>query len=315
MNDNILISLLVLGIRSGTVLVMAASGEILTQKSGVVNLGIEGIITMGAMSGFAAAFYSGNPWVGVLAAFLVGCSMAGIHAFFCVSRRIDQTVSGFLLYRGGVILASLLGQILGPGGQSLVGKIAPQFQRVNISGLTGLPIIGEVLFHQELLLYLVYLVAILMWVLLERTRLGLDIKMVGEKPTAAYERGINVRKTRYLCTILGGGLMGIAGSYLSLAFSPGWVDSISGGRGWIVVALVIFSGWNTLAAMIVAVFFGITAVAQYHVGGTSTLVSALLKMVPYVFPLIALSAASVVPRLKKSLRAPGNLGEPLPEEI
>jgi simple sugar transport system permease protein len=238
--DNLnLIPLIILSIRAGTAIIYATIGEILTERSGIMNLGIEGIMSVGAVIGFAGAFYSHSVWVGVLFAVIAGGLFASIHAVLCNVFRVNQTVAGLALAITGVGLANLIGQRGGVNGTALVGQIGPQFAVVEIPWLSQIPLIGPVIFNQDPLVYLMFILVVACWILLYRTSPGLRLRAIGESPRTADSLGINVIKLRYIYTIIGGMLMGLGGAHISLSYSPGWSDNMIAGRGWIAVALVI----------------------------------------------------------------------------
>ncbi len=228
-------SILAVTIRAGTSLVFATIGEIYTERSGVLNLGLEGTMLMGAVSGFAAAYHTESLWWGVIVAMVVGGLMALIHAVLTVSLRADQTVSGLALTIFGTGLSSFLGQRLGPAGKPLVGLVGPRFERLPIPGLSDLPVVGRALFQQDLLVYLMFVFVPLAALYLYRTRPGLHLRAVGESPQTADAKGIDVYRTRYLYTVIGGMLVGLGGAHLSLSYTPGWTENLTGGRGWIAV--------------------------------------------------------------------------------
>jgi simple sugar transport system permease protein len=249
-------SILTIAIVAGASLVFATIGEIFTERSGILNLGVEGMMIIGAVTAFAAAYHSESAWVGVLVALLAGGAMALIHAFLTISLRADQVVSGLALTLFGTGLASFLGQRLGAGGTPLVGLIGPRFRPVAIPGLSDLPVVGPVLFNQDLLVYLMYALVPLSWYFLYKTRPGLHLRAVGESPQTADALGISVFKLRYFYTMVGGMLAGLGGAHLSLAYTPGWTEHLTGGRGWIAIALVIFATWDPLRAVVGALLFG-----------------------------------------------------------
>ncbi|HWP68614.1 MAG TPA: ABC transporter permease, partial [Rectinemataceae bacterium] len=232
-------SILAITVRAGTSLVFATIGEILTERAGILNLGIEGIMLMGAVTSFAASFYSQNLWLALLVAAAVGAAMAAIHAFLTVTMRANQVVSGLSITLFGTGFASFLGQRLGPAVNNfrLVGLKGARFTPTSIEGISRIPIVGA-LFSQDILTYAVYLLIPLSWFFLFKTRPGLWLRSIGEDPQTADAMGIDVMKTKYFYTILGGALIALGGAHLSLSYTPGWSENITGGRGWIVIALV-----------------------------------------------------------------------------
>ncbi len=308
-------SILAVTIRAGTSLLYATLGEILTERSGILNLGVEGMMLMGAMSAFAAAYHTGSLWVGVATAMLVGGLLALIHAFLTITLRADQVVSGLSLTIFGSGLSSFLGQRLGPESKPLVGLIGPQFTRLPVPGLSGIPFLGEALFRQDLLVYAMYLLVPLAGYFLYRTRLGLHLRAVGENPHTADAMGINVVGLRYFYTVLGGMLVGLGGAHLSLAYTPGWTENLTGGRGWIAIALVIFAMWDPLRAVIGAVLFGGINAVQFRMQAAGTTIpAAFLNMMPYLFTVAVLIVITWWEAIRKRVGAPAALGVPYMRE-
>ncbi|MGD8586772.1 MAG: ABC transporter permease, partial [Chloroflexota bacterium] len=256
MDLELIASILAIAIAAGTSLIYGTIGEILTERAGILNLGVEGIMIVGAVIAFAAAYHSENAWVGVAAAIGAGGLLGLVHALLTISLRAEQVVTGLAITLAGTGLASFLGEKLGPDGGPLVGLVGPKFQDIAIPGLSAIPIIGPALFDQDILVYLMYVLVLVSVFFLYRTRPGLHLRAVGESPQTADAMGVNVFGTRYLYTIVGGMLMGTAGAYLSLSYTPGWTENLTGGRGWIVIALVIFATWDPLRAVVGALLFG-----------------------------------------------------------
>ncbi|MBC8263913.1 MAG: ABC transporter permease [Anaerolineales bacterium] len=308
-------SILAVTVRAGTSLVYATVGEIYTERAGILNLGVEGMMIVGAMSAFAAAHRTGNAWAGVLTALIVGGLLASIHAFLTISLRADQTVSGLALTIFGTGLASFLGQRLGPDGSPLVGLIGPKFGKLEIPALSPIPVLGKALFAQDLLVYAMYLLVPIAWFYLHKTRPGLHLRAVGETPKAADALGVNVTATRYFYTILGGMLAGLGGAHLSLAYTPGWTEGMTAGRGWIAVALVIFATWDPLRAVVGAVLFGGINAVQFRMQAAGTTIpAAFLGMLPYVFTMLVLVIITWWEAFSKRVGAPAALGLPYARE-
>jgi len=306
----LLTSILTITLRAGTSLIYATVGEIYTERSGILNLGLEGMMLMSAVSGFAAAYYAGNPWVGLLVAALVGGALAAIHAFLTVTMRANQVVSGLSITLFGNGMASFLGQRLGPASNNgyLVGLTGPKFSVLEIPGLSQLPVLGA-LFKQDILTYCIYILVPLAWFYLYKTRNGLNLRAVGENPQTADAMGIDVTRTRYVYTILGGMLVGLGGAHLSLAYTPGWAENITGGRGWIVIALVIFAMWNPSRAILGAVLFGGINAVQFRLQAAGTTIpAAYLNMMPYVTTILVLVLMTWWETLSRRIGAPAALG-------
>ena len=315
MNAALFISMLAVTVRAGTSLLYATVGEIFTERSGVLNLGLEGMMLLGAVSGFATAFHSKSVWLGVAAAIVVGGLLGFLHAFLTITLRSNQTVTGLALTIFASGLASFLGQRLGPQGQPLVGQIGPRLERLALPVLADLPLIGRALFQQDILVYATYLLVPVAWLFLYRTRPGLYLRAVGENPQTADAMGINVTRTRYLYTILGGMLVGLGSAHLSLAYTPGWTENLTGGRGWIAVAMVIFATWDPMRAWLGAILFGgINAVQLRMQAAGTTIPSAFLHMLPFLFTIVILVVITWWETFRKRVGAPAALGTPYVRE-
>ncbi len=305
----LLSSILAITVRAGTSLVFAAIGETYAERSGILNLGMEGMMLMGAVMAFATAYYSGSPWLGVLVAVAVAGLMAALHAFLSVTMRANQVVSGLSLTLFGSGLASFLGQRLGPGDGNLAGLVGPRFAPIVVRGLGDIPVLGA-LFRQDVLTYVVYALVPVAWYYLYKTRPGLSLRAAGESPQTADAMGIDVARTRYAYTILGGMLAGLGGAHLSLAYTPGWTEYITGGRGWIVIALVIFAMWNPARAVLGAVLFGGINAVQFRLQAAGTTIpAAFLNMLPYLATIVVLVVITWWEALSKRIGAPAALGK------
>jgi len=297
-----LISLLQASIRAGTPLLFATLGETITEKSGILNLGVEGLMIMGAMSGFALSFVTGNPWIGILAGGIAGLTLAFIHGFFSITLKVDQTVSGLMLVLFGMGLSGLMGK-------NYIGKVATYIDPISIPFLSSIPFLGKIFFTHDLLVYLSLLLTAFLWFILYKTSFGLSIIASGENPEAADTAGINVDFVRYICLLAGGFLIGVGGAYLSLAYAKLWTEGMTAGRGWICLALVIFSGWMPQRAVIGAYLFGGLDVQSFKLQAIGfTIPYQLLKMIPYIATILVLLLSLV--REKYKLRAPSALGKP-----
>lgn len=311
----LLTSILTIAIVAGVSLVYATIGEIFTERAGILNLGVEGMMIMGAVTAFAAAFHAESAWIGVLMALLVGGTMALIHAFLTIHLRADQVVSGLALTLFGSGLASFLGQRLGPGGTPLVGLIGPRFRPVSIPLLSDIPVIGSMLFNQDLLVYVMYFFVPLSWFFLYKTRAGLHLRAVGESPQTADALGVSVVRLRYLYTVVGGMLVGLGGAHLSLAYTPGWTENLTGGRGWIAIALVIFATWDPARAVVGALLFGGVNAIQFRLQASGTTIpSSLLNMLPYILTVVVLVLITWFESFRKRVGAPAALGLPYVRE-
>jgi len=286
----------------GTPLLLGTLGEIYTERSGVLNLGVEGMMIMGAYSAFTTAYITGNPWLGILVAAVVGGAFSLIHAFTCVTLKANQVVSGLSLTMLGLGLSGMFGR-------GWEGKPLPvSIPKITVSGLSKIPLLGPILFEgQNLIVYLSILLVPLLWYVLYRTRIGITIRSVGESPATADSLGINVDRVRYMCVLLGGVLAGVAGGYLSVAYRPAWTEGMTAGIGWIVIALTIFAFWNPAYGMLGAYLFA----ALYHLSyRLQPWVSPeLLKAMPYAFAILVLIFVSRG-TLQKRMGAPAALNLP-----
>ncbi len=286
MTAELIVPLLAAAIQSGTPILYATLGEILTEKSGVLNLGVEGIMIVGALAAFVVAKLSGNPALAFALAGTAGMILAGGHGVVCLWFLGNQVVSGLALTIFGLGLADYLGT-------PLIGQTAPGFDKLPLPGLAQLPVLGPVFFQQDLLVYLAVLVAPLLWLFLNKTRWGLNLRAVGEYPDAAAAAGVSVLRYRWAGVLGGGFLVGLGGAYLSLAYTHLWTSGLTAGRGWIAVALVIFAFWRPGRALFGAYLFGGVMAFQLRLQATGThLPSSLLLMLPYALTVIVLVLAS-----------------------
>ena len=236
-------------VRGGTSVMYAALGETVSEKAGVVNLGTEGCMLVGALAGFATASVTGNPWLGVLLAAVGGGALAAIHAVLVISRGANQFASGLTLLFFALGLTSLYGA-------DYVGKEIHALNPIAVPGLSHLPLLGPILFHQDALTYLSYLTAPALWWIMASTRPGLLLRTAGERAEVLTVHGYSVATTRYAAVITGGALAGIGGAHLSIAYAQSWFENMIVGRGFIAVALVIFASWQPLRVMAGAYLFG-----------------------------------------------------------
>jgi simple sugar transport system permease protein len=307
----LLTSLVAITLRSGTSLMYATVGEIYTERSGILNLGVEGMMLMSAVTSFATVYHTGSLFLAILVAMLVGGALASIHAFLSITMRANQVVSGLSITLFGSGMASFLGQRLGPESNRgyLVGLVGAKFDPIAIPLLSDLPIIGAI-FNQDVMTYIVYFLLPAGWYYLYKTSNGLNLRAVGENPQTADAMGINIARTRYLYTILGGMLVGIGGAHLSLSYAPGWTENITGGRGWIVIALVIFSMWNPARAVWGAILFGGINAVQFRLQASGTNIpAAFLNMMPYLATVLVLVVLTWWEALSKRVGAPSALAK------
>jgi general nucleoside transport system permease protein len=296
-----IISTLIRTLIAGTPLLLGTLGEIVAERSGVLNLGVEGMMAIGAMTAFTVTLTTGSPWLGLLCAIVAGTLAAGIHAFVSITLKAKQVVSGLALTMLGLGVSGLFGK-------PFIGRPLPSKLNVlPIPGLADIPVVGRILFTQDPLFYLAVILGILLWILLGRTRWGIEIRSVGENPAAAEVQGINVTRIRYLSVLLGGALAGMAGAHLSLVYSKSWTEGLTGGRGWIVIALTIFALWNPLRAFLGAFLFGCIFVLQYLLQPIGVPPN-LLAMMPYLATLTVLLAGGLR-KDRRRLMAPAKLAE------
>jgi len=297
------IPLIVSIISAATPLLLAATGELVAEKSGVLNLGVEGLMLVGAIIGFAATVGSGSDLVGVAAGALAGTVLASLFALFTLFLLANQVATGLALTIFGTGLSALVGK-------AFVGIGLRPLPKLELPVLTDLPILGPVLFHQDALVYAsLALVAAVSW-FLYRTHAGLVLRSIGDSHEAAHAIGYPVRAVRFAATAFGGCMSGLAGAYMSLAYSPSWSEGMTGGRGWIALALVVFATWRPARLLLGAYLFGGITILQLHVQAWGLQVpSQFLTMLPYlatVLVLVLISRDSVRIRLN----APACLGRP-----
>jgi simple sugar transport system permease protein len=304
------------GIATGTILLFAGIGEIFAERSGILNLGVEGMMLMGAMAGFGTSLATGNPWLGLLVAMISGGLLSLAHGLVTIHFQADQVVSGLSLTFLGTGLALVLGN-------GLTGQNPPLVPSFDIPGLAAIPVLGRIFFdNHSLLVYLGYLFAPLTWYYIHKTRPGMHLRAVGEKPEAADTMGINVYRLRYWYVFVGGCLAGIAGATISLSVSPGWYSTqTTSGQGWIAVGLVIFAQWNPLRAALGGYLFGALRRGILDLQGPPTLFGFtnplfinsnfgfFLQMMPFILTIIALILGSRAVT-RKRLGTPAALGVP-----
>ncbi len=305
MNVEMIVALLAASVQMGTPILYATLGEMLTEKSGVLNLGVEGMMAVSALGAFVIAQTTGMPWLGFAAGGVCGLFMASLHAVTCVVLLGNQVVSGLAVTILGLGLASFLGT-------PFIGLSAPGFNPFDVPLLANIPVLGEIFFQQDALVYVSYLLPILLWFFLRRTRLGLEIRAAGEKPEAARAAGLSAGSLRMAATLAGGFFVGLGGAYLSLAYTHLWTNGLSGGRGWIAVALVIFAFWKPQRAVIGAYLFGGVMAFQLRLQATgSHIPSSFLLMLPYLLTIVVLSAAAA---RERGDEAPSGLAVNIPPE-
>jgi len=299
MEITLIIPLLAAAVQSGTPILYATLGEIFTEKSGVLNLGVEGAMIIGALAGFMVSRYTGSPALGFLTAGLAGACATSIHGVVCLWFRGNQVVSGLALTILGAGLANYLGT-------SYVGLSAPGFHPVSIPLLSSIPVLGPIFFQHDVLVYISYCIPPIIYLFFTSSRFGLGLRAAGEYPAAATAAGLNVAAYRWFGIMVGGFLMGLGGAYLSLAYTHLWTTNLTGGRGWIAVALVIFAFWRPGRAVLGAYLFGGIMALQLRLQASGTqLPSSLLLMLPYTLTVLVLVMSSW---RKKTSEEPAALG-------
>jgi simple sugar transport system permease protein len=303
----LLTSIVTAAVRAGTALLLPALGEILTERAGVLNLGLEGLMLVGALTGFAVTAGTGGVPAGLVAAAVAGGLLALVHAVTSVTLRANQVVSGLAL----VFLATGVTDLFG---RRFVGRTVEGLAPVPVPGLGDLPGIGPALFRHDVIVYAGYLLVAALWYVLYHTRLGLHLRAVGESPETADAMGVSVAATRYGATVAGGMLAGLGGAYLSIGYTHLWVSQMSAGRGWIALALVIFAGWSPVRALFGAVLFGGVDALQFRLQAAGSAVPGhLLLMLPYLATLAVLALASTA-HARQRLGVPSALGLPYARE-
>ena len=298
---------LFIAMAAGVTLVYAALGEVIAERAGVLNLGVEGMMLMGAVTGFMGVNATGSLAVGVLLALAAGAGMGLLHAFLTVSLRASQIVAGLAL----TIFGSGLSAYIGRHVENLPPKAS--FNPISIPGLREIPWVGHILFEQNLLVYVAYGLVVAAWIILFRLRLGLHLRAVGESAGTADAMGVGVIFMRYGAVITGGTLAGLAGAYLSLARSPGWTQGMTAGRGWIAIGLVIFARWSPLGALAGGFLFGFMEALNFQAQAIGITISPFfLSMLPYLFTVLAVVLAAVAGG--RRLGAPAGLGIPYDRE-
>ena len=308
MDLNYIIAILAAGVVAGTPILYASLGEVIAERSGILNLGVEGMMLVGAVSAFYVGTFTENKWLGLLVALIAGGLMALIHAVITIGFRANQVASGLALTIFGTGLSAYLGR-------GLVG-IPPTstFKAVAVPVLSKIPVIGNIFFNQDIMVYLSVILVAVLWFVFYKTKMGLLLRAAGENPSAVDALGHNIFFVRYAAVIVGGMLAGAGGAYLSLAYSPSWIENMSAGRGWIAVALVIFAVWDPGRALLGAWLFGVIASLGLHLQALGVMIpSNFLQMLPYVFTFIVLVITTRETK-KRPSGTPAALGIPYSRE-
>lgn len=286
---------------AATTLLLAALGELVAERAGTLNLGVEGMMIVGAALGYAAAYNSGSLLWGTLAAMIGGALLSLVFAVLAIWLATNQVAAGLATTIIGLGIAGLIGT-------PYIGTRIEAAPSLNIAGLSDIPVIGPALFSHDAFVYLSLLLVAATTFVLARTRMGLVLRAVGESHTAAHALGHPVRLVRTLAVMFGGACAGLAGAHLSLAYTPFWASDMTAGRGWIALALVVFSAWRPLWLLAGAYLFGALSILQLHVQGFGVgIPSQILSALPYLATIIALVAISI---FKRGQGAPASLGIP-----
>lgn len=297
-----IVGILLATLGAGTPLVFAALGELVSEKSGVLNLGVEGMMIVGAVCGFAVAAESGSLWLGVITSIVAGAGTALLFGVLTLTFQANQVAAGLALTIFGVGLSAYIG--LEYTSVALTGMA-----QIHIPLLSELPIVGPLLFSLDPLLYLSFVCFAAITYFLYRTKAGLLLRAVGESPESALSLGYSVIAIRYMAVLFGGAMAGLGGAYLALVYTPLWVEAMTAGRGWIALALVVFATWRPARVMIGAYLFGGVTIIQFHVQGFGVdIPSQLLSTLPYLATIVVLVLISRDINTIR-LNAPASLGK------
>lgn len=304
MTGDLLIAICLAAIASGTSILLPALGETLTERSGVQNLGVEGMMLMGALFAYIIDIETNNIVLAFVAGAFAAVILALVHAFLSITLRANQIVSGLAVTLFGSGLTAFIGK-------PFVGAQAPVvLTRVPLPVVSQIPVVGQILFTQDAMVYASFVLVPVLWYFVYRTRPGLNLRAIGENPATADAMGVGIVSRRYTYTLIGGALAGLGGAYLSLGYTPTWVEGMTAGRGWIAVGLVVFGTWDPVRVMAGAYLFGFVDGFQLRAQGLgSTIPSFFLNMLPYLFT-VAVVALSSGERLQRRLGIPRALGLP-----
>ena len=303
MSPDVIQAILLTVVTAATPLLIAAMGELVVERSGVLNLGVEGMMIIGAVTGFGAAQITGSPWAGVLAGIVCGALFSLPFAVLTLTLATNQVATGLSL--------TLLGLgIAGMAGERFVGLPGVRLEAVQVPLLGDLPLVGRLLFGQDPIFYMSVALAVGVWWFVFRTRAGLTLRAVGDNHASAHALGIDVIGVRYLAVMFGGACAGLAGAHLSLVYIPQWVEGMTAGRGWIALALVVFASWLPWRVVIGAYLFGAVTIAQFHVQAQGVAIpSQLLSALPYLATIVVLVLISSNRRMTMR-NTPASLGQP-----
>ncbi|MGB0853257.1 MAG: ABC transporter permease [Pikeienuella sp.] len=288
---------------AATPLLFAALGELVVEKAGVLNLGVEGMMVVGAIGGFATALQTGSLVLAMLAGAAAGAALAAVFAIMTQYLLSNQVATGLALTMFGLGIAALVGQ-------SFAGQTVQVVARLDVPGLSDLPYVGPLLFAHDPMIYVSVLMVVAVWWFLTRTRRGLNLRAVGENHDAAHAIGYDVRLTRVAAILFGGAMAGVGGAYLSVIQTPLWVEGMTAGRGWIALAIVVFATWRPGRALVGAYLFGGVTILQLNAQALGVPIqSQYLSMTPYLITIVVLVIISA-DKAKARMNAPGSLGKP-----
>ncbi|MGB7432037.1 MAG: ABC transporter permease [Ahrensia sp.] len=288
---------------AATPLLIAAMGELVVERSGVLNLGVEGMMVIGAIAGFAGAQLAGNAWAGVGLAIVCGALFSLLFAFLTLTLATNQVATGLSLTLLGLGISGMVGE-------SFIGLPGVKLEAIAIPVLSDLPLVGTLLFGQDPIFYISIILTVCVWWFLFRSRAGLKLRAVGNSSASAHALGINVIATRYYAVLFGGACAGLAGAHLSLVYIPQWTENMTAGRGWIALALVVFASWRPFRVIIGAYLFGAVTIAQFHAQALGIGVpSQLLSALPYLATIVVLVLISANKRMTMQ-NTPAALGKP-----
>lgn len=295
-------------ITAATPLLLAACGELVAERAGVLNLGVEGMMIMGAVGAFAVAFSTGSPYLGIAAGIGAGALASLPFAFLTISMVTNQVATGLALTILGLGLSGMIGE-------AYIGQPGVKLPPISIEGLSDLPYVGKILFSQDVIVYASIALLLIVWLFLFKSRAGLSLRAVGDSHSSAHALGVSVRKVRYMAVIFGGACAGLAGAYLSLVYTPQWTEGMTAGRGWIAVVLVVFATWMPGRLLAGAYLFGAVLILQLHAQAAGVKIpSQFLSSLPYLATIIVLVLISRNRTLVKK-NAPACLGKPFVPDV
>ncbi|MEM0898486.1 MAG: ABC transporter permease [Pseudomonadota bacterium] len=302
MTPEVIVSIIATVMTAATPLLIAATGELVVERAGVLNLGVEGMMVVGAVAGFAGAQLTGNAWGGVGLAIACGAAFSLLFGILALTLATNQVATGLSLTLLGLGVSGMVGE-------AFIGQPGVKMASVNIPGLSDLPIVGPLLFGQDPIFYIsIALVVGVSWFLF-KTRAGLQLRAIGNNHGSAHALGIRVITVRYLAVMFGGACAGLAGAQLSLVYTPQWTEDMTAGRGWIALALVVFASWRPGRVLIGAYLFGAVTIAQFHAQAFGVAIpSQLLSALPYVSTIVVLVLISANRRMTMQ-NTPAALGK------